>query len=189
MLTITEICNRALDKLGVEPINSVETPTLINEKRFARIYPQVKRRELRKRRWRCAVKEASLSATEGKSGGSRPRYRFPLPNDCLRPLRDDATTWEVYGKMLFWDGSGPLDIEYVADISETLFDDALADVIICKLAEEMAEPVSQNANKKAQMQQDYKDAVREASRDNAFLIGDEDLRDSDAGFDWLGARY
>lgn len=189
MLTVTEICNRALDKLGAEPINSVETPTLINEKRFARIYPQVKRRELRKRRWRCAVKETGLTALSAKSAGARPRYRFPLPTDCLRPLRDDATTWEVYGKELLWDGSGPLLLEYVADIAEAFFDDALADVIACKLAEELAEPVTQNANKKMQAAQDYKEAVREAARDNAFLVGEEDLHDSDTGFGWIEGRY
>ena len=187
MLTAVEICNRALDKLGADPINSLTSPQLINEKRLARIYPVTKAGQLRRHRWVFAKKEAILNSLSAKTNAGL--YQFELPTDCLRPLRNDRTTWERAGSVLRDIDVGPLALDYIADVSETLFCPDFVDVLACKLAEELAEPITQNANKKAQAKQDWLDALADAKRNNAFEVGDEDLHDSDIGFDWLTVRY
>ena len=187
MLTPVEICNRALDKLGADPINSLDAPQLINEKRCARIYPVTKAAQLRRHRWVFAKKDATISPLAAKTSAGL--YRFPLPTDCLRPLRDDATTWTRAGNVLCDSGAGPLVLYYIANVAEELFEVEFIDVLACKLAEELAEPITQNANKKAQVKQDWLDALAEAKKNNAFEVGDEDLHDSDIGFDWITGRY
>lgn len=187
MLTATEICNRALDKLGAEPINSIEAPTLINEKRLARIYPITKARELKRHRWVFAKTSVRLSPKADKALSGL--YVYALPTDCLRPLRDDNTTWTANGRDLHDSGSGPLLLDYIANVAENLFDPSFVEVLACKLAEELAEPIAQSPNKKQQARQDWLDALAEARRDNAFIVGEEDLQDSDVGFGWVTERF
>jgi hypothetical protein len=186
-LSSTDICNRALDKLGAAPINTIAAPVLLNEQRFARIYPQTKARELKRHRWVFAFEEVELSPLVARS--LEGRYRFPLPVDCLRPLRDDNTTWLARGRELWDIGTGPLRLTYIKDVTETEFDAAFVEVLACRLAYEMAEIVTQNANKKEAAFAEWKEALADARRDNAFIVGEEVLNDSDNGFDWVTGRF
>jgi hypothetical protein len=69
------------------------------------------------------------------------------------------------------------------------FDVLFEEVLACKVAYESCEFVTQSNSKKATALQEYKDAVVEAAKANAFVTGAEDIQDNDATFSWVADRW
>lgn len=197
MASQVEIANRALLKLGAEPIISLGDNNKA-ARTMALIWETVRKSELRKRLWGFSLERASLPALSDAPqwGFSR---AFQLPSDYLRIVqvndtfvspslvdyRDgDDSAYTIEQGRIFTDFGAPLKIRYVKDITDPgAFDPTFVDVMIAKLAYEGCEAITQSNTKKEECKADYKESVRMASLvgavekapqgfpDDAWLLG------------------
>jgi hypothetical protein len=205
------IVNIALTKLGARRI--VTLTDNVKEAREANaIYENQRDNEVRSHFWKFATKRASLPAlsTPPPFGYS---IAYELPVDCLRVIAvgdiapnggyrwlylgsTDNADYQIEGTTIVigampWgiatppQTPGPLNIRYMQRVTDpTLFDPCFVQAFACRLAFELAEPLSAAANKKQLMAQEYRDAIFTALRVNAM----EQPPEPQASSSWLQAR-
>lgn len=189
MASDVEICNRALQLLGAGRITSLaeDSPAA---KEMARAYDPVRQRELRAHPWNFSIKRAQLAEAGSAPAFGRAR-EFPLPADFLRllpPYPEDnylSRDWLIEGRSILTDDAAPLNIRYVADVTDAnqmdpLFREALAH----SLAMATCEKLTQSNTKKAELREDRKEVIREAKRVNAI----ENVAQVTAEDEWITVR-
>ena len=171
--SIVSISNLALQKLGAGSIASMD-----EDSREARVmnacYEPLRDRELRAHAWNFSIKRTTL-APSATTPDFDFTYAFPVPSDMLRllpPARAglDWTIEQLNGTphILTNDGN-TLEIRYVAKVTDpAIFDALFVDMLACKMAWHSCETITQSNTKKADIQQEYKDARAEARKINAF---------------------
>lgn len=178
----TTAINWALIKLGITTISSEDDQS--EPARKARLlFDAVARAELCKNPWSFTIQRVAL-ASNTVSPVFGYQYAYDLPADCLRTV----TIGEVYSfnlgmgystddapflierKKVLTDDAGPLYIRYVIDVTETPgeWDPTFGEAFACKLARELCNTLSKVANRKVDMDNEYKTAIREAKRVNAI---------------------
>lgn len=188
MFTDVQIINMGLGKLAAQQIARIDPPQTSLERYVAAGYPLWKRAELARRRWVFAVEfNFQLTKTQTLEGVELP-YVYPLPTDCLRPIRTKRSEWVQRGRNLH-SGYDVLKIDYIRNVDEAEFDIMFVDVLACRVALECAEYVTQSNTKKADVQTLYNAALTEAGRCNAYTIGAEDNSSDDEQYSFLTARY
>lgn len=188
MYTDTQVINLGLGKLSASRVVQLSPPRSALEVKCAEEYPMWKRSELTKRRWVFALVEdypLTLSAT--LTNVDKP-YKFALPNDCLRPVRQRRTEWMQRGKFVHSYNS-TLSIQYIRNAPETDFDPLFVDVLACRIAFECCEAVTQSNTKKQDVLAQYTNAKNIAGQMNAYIIGPEDIGVDDDDFPFVNARY
>lgn len=189
MLTDVQLINGGLSKISANRIRSIAPATTSLEVFMASNYQHWKRTEIVKRRWVFATEEHyKLTLESTRTDGVEKPYKYAMPVDCLRPLRTKNTEWIQRGKYIF-SGQSELYIDYIKNVSEADFDPMFDEVLQCRIAYESVEFVSQSSTKKDFAYGLYKDAVDMAGQCNAFIIGPEDIQESDEAYSWLGARH
>ncbi len=192
--SVTSLCNLSLQMLSQDPIADI-TDNTRNGRECFRVYDIARRAELRAHLWRFSLKRVSLAPL-----GSAPtfgfNFQFPMPADCLRPLKPDvpglpgvndpSCDWEVEGRNILTNNNGTeLDLRYVADIEDVaLFDPNYFEAMGAKMAKAMCYKLTNSNSKEAQCQKDYDRALAEARRINAYI---QVPRDGDEG-SWLLSR-
>lgn len=183
MTSEVDVCNRALQKLGAKRIVSL-TEDSPNARDCNAVYSTLRRSELRKNVWNFARKRATLApdATAPAFGFSQ---QFTLPADFLRLTQNNkgdvagtgrrtsfgqpTVDYQIEGKKLLTNEGTVVRLLYVADISDpNLFDPLFVEALASKIAEELAEKITQSNTKRQLATQAYKDAVAEAKRANAI---------------------
>lgn len=188
MLTDVQIINLGLSKIASSRVRRIDPPSTPLESFMAANYPQWRRQELTKRRWVFAlVKGYQLTQVSDSVPGDK-KYKYPLPIDCLRPLRTKTTEWVQAGRFIY-SAYSTLSVDYIRNAPEEDDDPLFDEVLACKVSLESAEYVTQSATKKASALEDYKTAVREAGSVNAFIIGPEDYDEDDDELTWLEAHH
>lgn len=177
MASDVQIANRALSKLGDKRITSLtqdsEPARAINE-----CYVIVRQGEIRRHPWHFAKKRVSLAADVDTPAFDF-EYQFTLPSDCLRLLMpglasasvqaDGRIDWKVEGRKILTNDEGPLYINYLGDVTDpNLFDAAFVDVFASRLAMEVAHRLTNSTEKRKMAQEEYRAALAEARRMNAF---------------------
>lgn len=191
MTTAVKIINIGLSKIAASRVSTITPPKTNLERFMADNYPQWRDEELSARRWRFALEYRSLTQTGDPATGLAKPYKYLLPNDALRPVREKGTEWEQRGKYLY-SGYETLTALFVIRVDENDFDPLFIDVLACKIARESAEYATQSNQKKADADVFYKDALRRAGQMNAYVTGSEEFTsdlDDDTGFNWLNDRY
>lgn len=192
MASNVSIANRALTKLGASRILSLGDASA-QARTINSMFEDVRDSELRRYRWKFAMKRASLSAlVQAPPWGYELQY--PLPSDCLHLVQVNdyyvrgsvgQPTWAVEGGRILCNFTAPLRIRYVSRVTDpTLFDPLFAEMFACKLAWEACEPITQSNQKKADMRDEYKFARDEAMRQDAIENPPDALPDGS----WLAAR-
>lgn len=173
MASEVDICNRALQKLGAERIQSLAQDHR-NARACAAAYESVRDAELRAHPWSFSVKRAQLAADSDAPSFGRANA-FQLPADCLRllsPYPEDnlnSLDWQIEGRAIYTDDDAPLEIRYVAQITDpNVMDVLFREALAAKLALELCEELTQSNTKKQLLKQDYKEAILEARRTNAI---------------------
>lgn len=173
MASEVEICNRALQKLGAKRITSL-TEDSVNARSCNVAYNVVRDAELRAHPWSFAVRRAELAADVtaplfGKQNA------FPLPSDFLRLLPPDPELnlnnidWQIEGRSILTNDSAPLQIRYVAKITDpNTMDPTFREALSARLAWELCEELTQSNQKKGDARTDYTLAIREARRCGAI---------------------
>lgn len=187
MLTDVQIINLGLSGLGSSRITRIDPPRTPIEQFMAANYPQWKRSELAKRRWVFATVEDYVMTLSSVATSGDYKYKFNLPADCMRPIRDKTSRWIQRGRAIYHTGD-TLTIDYVRNVIESEFDPLFNDVLAARIRKESAEYLTQSKSKKDDAKEDYIMALREAARANAFVIGPEDLDEEDNEPSWLDAH-
>ena len=189
MLSVVAICNRALDKLGAEPITALSDDTTAG-RACNRVYEPLRNKLQREHIWNFCTKRAALAAlTTTPAWGYA--YEFALPDDFLRLLEiRDVTDYQMEAadngtRVIRCDEAGPIYIKYSALVTDTakfdpLFDEALAAL----MAAELCEKITQSNTKKAQALDDLRKALQTAKTVDAQENPPEDLNDGG----WWEAR-
>lgn len=192
------IANRALTKLGVARIISFGDN---NEQARAlqSMYTIVRDSELRAYTWNFSIRRVQLAASVTVPAFDWAR-QFQLPSDCLRilwagnfypgPNLSDFSNapfkeYDVEGRMIMSNLPAPLNLRYVAQITDpTLFDSLFGEALACKLAIEMAEPMTSSDTNRQRAWEEYRQAITKALRSDAI----ESPADTIADDTWMLSR-
>ena len=188
MYTDVQIINLGLAKIGAAKVATITPPRTSIERHCADGYAAWRDQEITKRRWVFSTEhDASLTLAATFDGRTRP-YRYGVPGDALRVIREGNDDWRQAGEWI--DSDDPLlEITYIRKAPERDFDPLFVDVLACRIALECVEFTTQSNTKGETAERRYNAAVREAGRMNAFVIGSEPVTDSDEGYDFITHRY
>jgi hypothetical protein len=196
MPTTIDWANRALDKVGEKPITSVDDGTKAANL-VKRMFAIVRDAELRKRRWSFSIKRKQLAAdaTAPLFGYG---FQYQLPTDCLRVLTiasidlgpdmsdyhgdGDSQLYRIEGRKILYGAAGTtgtaLPLRYIASIEDsTQWDACFGEAFACKLAMELAEPLTGSDNKRTLAAAEYREALAEAQRANALELPSRAISD------------
>lgn len=173
MASIVGICNRALQKLGATRISSI-TQDSVSARACNNAYDIVRDAELRAHSWNFAITRAGIAADSATPEYGYD-YQYTLPPDCLRLLPNDrtegaySTDYKVEGRKILTNDSAPLYIRYIARVTDTVqYDSLFVEALACRLAIEMCEELTQSNSKRQLATEEYKAAIRESRKINAF---------------------
>jgi hypothetical protein len=169
------IANLALQKLGAASI-VVLTPAPGSAADMSSCFESIRDDELRKYRWKFAIRRATLAAHATAPLFTYTRA-FPLPTDYLSLIKPArlGLDWHIENhegvvSILSNDGT-TLDIRYIARITDpALFDPSFVQMFACKLAWQCCERITQSNTKRESMMQEYELHRKEARRANAFEL-------------------
>jgi hypothetical protein len=136
--------------------------------------------------WNFATKRASLPAlATAPTWGFKKAYQ--LPSDYLRmiELEDDTVTWKVEGKTIVCDQSAPLNILYIAQITDVVqFTSLFEETLTERLAAELAVPITKKIDIRNGFLQTYIEKLSEART----LDGQEGTQDVQEISDLIDVR-
>lgn len=177
MASQTEICNRAVTKLGAARITSI-TENSKSARVMNALWDTVRRAELRRRIWKFATVRTTLPAVSpAPAWGYNTACQLPADflrlvqvNDtfavpALTDYRDqDDSAYQIENGQILTVYNAPLKIRYVQDVTDTgRFDALFVEVMASKLAYEACEEITQSLSKRQQAAEDYKQAMRDAT--------------------------
>lgn len=167
------ISNRALQKLGAARITSLSDNSR-NARSCNACYDSIRKATLRNHPWNFAIKRAILAADSSAPVFGRARS-FQQPADFLRILppypEDDINSldWIIEGQQIYTDDVAPLNIRYIADITDpSLFDSLFSEALSSNMALEMCEELTQSNSKKADISREADRNIAEAKKVNAL---------------------
>lgn len=186
MPSVVQICNKALDKLGQNPITSLTDGTKAANM-CNRNWEMIRDEVLRAHPWNFAMTRATLapSSTAPDWGFS---YAFPMPTDCLRLVEvlDLSTAeYQIEQRNILSDTT-VLYIRYIARMTDpNAYDSQFVNVVSTRLAIELCEPLTQNATKKKMLWDEYGEFVTSATRADGQENPPQQLEEDD----WISVRY
>lgn len=192
-ITDADISNLALQKLGTSRITSLLDATP-NARAMNAIYTITRDAELRKYAWKFAISRAVLAAS-AIAPVFGPQNAFNLPTDYLRIILPPqfALDWQIESGQILTNDGAPLNIRYVRRVIDpTQFDPAFVEAFACRLGWTACEQVTQSTSKKEGLADQYKQAIADARRANAFeatpidAVEDSWLVARDVGMRYLG---
>lgn len=185
------VINLGLGKIAASKVVNLVPPKSSIEKHCADGYPVWRDSELEQRTWYFSLKYWKLTATplantdpvlaDGRI------YKFPVPTDLIRAVRDRYTEWEQRGKFIY-SRAAELTIQGIARRPESEWPGTFIDVMACRVAKESVEYATQSNTKGESAEAKYNKSLQDAARANAYVIGDQDVRLDDANDEWLQAR-
>lgn len=180
----TEIVNRALTLLGVDPINSLndsdKAASVAN-----RLYDDTRSAVFRSHTWSCLIKRANLPL-DSITPAYEFAYQFILPADFLRlvELEDKDARYRIESRKILFD-SNILRIKYVAMSTDvTSYDPLLVDALTARLAADMANPLLQSNEAMERMWTLYNTKIKEAR----FVNAQENSQEVIEADYWLESR-
>lgn len=159
-LTVTEIANLALSKLGPASgyLTDFDSDDSVEAEALRRVYNAVRDEVLESHPWRFAQRRANLAAdVEVPAWGYAVSYG--LPDDCLRVLAIEPglQPFVVEGEKLLTDATAPLYIRYLARITDTSkFSPTFVAVLAARLADEICEVITKSATRRERLQLEYR---------------------------------
>lgn len=168
---ITDVCNSALQKVGARAIMNIEDNS--REARVCKLaYDGRRRAELRKHNWRFSIRRAIL-APDVATPAFDLNYQYTLPSDCVRVIlpTDVYLDWVIEGRKILTNEGPVLNLRYIKDEQDpTVWDTTFYDLMGVSMALEIVEVLTNSSAKKSILDQEYKDLLAEARRNNAFEV-------------------
>lgn len=190
MASKVEIANRALQLLGAKRITSL-TEDSRNARAINAAFEPVKLAELRKHQWSFAIKRAQI-AEDTTTPLFTKAASYTLPADFIALANKDpednfnTDDWQIEGRSIVTNDDGPLEIRYVADVTDVnQMDPLFREVLASKLAEQLCEEITQSNTKIQTAMQVYEQNITAAKKANAIeRVSQEPPEDV-----WLTCRY
>lgn len=143
---------------------------------------------LRDGAWNFAMRRASLPRLAGDAHLNW-SARFGLPSECLRLIEVydiPGDRWQLEGRAIHADMTGPLRVRYLADIVEPAeFDPAFAKAFALRLACAIGNRIAGSAFKEELNWQKYRKALAEAKNSDAMENPPIDQAESA----WITSRW
>lgn len=176
-----DICNLALQRLGAKAISALNEDSTAGRE-CNRIYEHARDAELRSHPWSFARTRVELAAlSTAPEFGFAAQYQLPADFVRLLPARntpsnvvvlggiDPNIDWQIEGRKILTDDGSPLQIVYLKKVTDPNDFDALyTDLLVARIAMDLAEKITQSNTKKTDAKQTYKRTKDEAKRVNAF---------------------
>lgn len=184
MASEVSTANAALRKLGENRIL-----LLTDDNKAARtmngMFADVRDQELRRARWKFALKRDSLPALVATPAWGF-AYQYTLPADFLALVQvndyylrsgfKQKGPYAIEGGLILTDYPAPLKIRYIARVETVAqWDPLFVEVVSCKLAMEAAETLTQSETKRDRAAEEYKFAFTEAVRQDAIEAPPDEL--------------
>ncbi len=136
-MTALDICNRALEKLGLPAIASLDVPGSLVHELCKEKYPNARRQVLVSypNRWDFAVRSVTLRREEDPVyvGGVPAGVPHVLPEDCVQLLWTSKRC--ELGWRRLYSFTETLDVKYVADVEDaTLYPPVFCEAVATQLA-------------------------------------------------------
>lgn len=182
MASQTDICNRALIKIGGAQLTSI-TDNVKSARVLSGLWDTVRKAELSRNFWNFALKRTSLAAlSTAPDWGFGAQYQLPFDFLKLAQINDlfispglndyrtsDDSPYAIEGSAVLTDFQAPLKIRYVMDVSDPgLFDALFCEMFASKLAYEGCYAITQSRDGQKFALEDYKIARKEAALSNAI---------------------
>lgn len=182
------IANGALQKLGARRIESL-TQDAPNARSMNAVFERVRASLLRRYDWSFAIKRASIAADSTQTTWGE-LNRFSLPNDYIRLLRDNETQqkldWKIEGRYIVTNDAAPLEIRYLADITDpTLFDALFVEAFEWRLAYVTCKEITGSDAAKSDVAGSFQEVIDDAKLYGAIEKGAIESDDDP----WWNARY
>jgi hypothetical protein len=169
MASQTDICNRALQKLGAKRIVSLSDDSP-SARACITAYDTVRQAELRAHNWNFAISRQVLAADALAPEFGR-AYSYTLPSGCLKIIDPypeqnlNDRDWVIEGRKIYTNDVAPLNVRFISDITDTsLFDALFVESFAARMAVEMCEQLTQSNTKKDLLQKEYIQNIREARK-------------------------
>lgn len=186
MSTNIDICNSALDKLGVENITALNDGTKAANL-CSRNYDLLRRKLLRTHWWNFATKRVTLTAeTTTPTWGFSSEFLLPSDNIRLLQLENTDTRYrEEDGKLLVQESGDTINILYVYDQDDVdSMSDTFKESLAYLLASEIAYPLLQSRTVSTDMYNKFKVEVAETRTIDSQISSNDGLQ----GNAWLDSR-
>lgn len=186
MPSIIDVCNKALDKVGQNPITSLgdggKAANACN-----RNWPLVRDTVLRDHPWNFAMaREVLAPSTVAPAWGFT--AKFPIPSDFLRliEIRDLSTNEYQLENGHIHANATALYIRYIKRVTDpNVYDSLFVEAVSTRLAAEMCETFTQSTSKKRALFEEYgENLIRAKSVD-----GQENPPSTYEEDEWIEARY
>lgn len=186
MASMVEVCNKALDALGQNPIMSIDDGNK-SANLCKRNWDTVRDAVLRDGVWNFAMKRRVLAPSVNKPAWGFSN-QFPIPSDCMRLVEVMGMSTGEYqlegGAILA--NADVLRIRYVHRVEDPNQYDALfVEALSLRLAIAMCEPITQSNTKLSNLEARYAEVKSAAgsvdAQENPPSTFEED--------DWVKARY
>lgn len=187
MSTDVEICSNALMLLGAAPIASL-SETSKNARLCANLYPIARADILRRHNWNCAVWRVDLAPLAGTPPGGEWSHWFARPGDWIRTLDvlPRGLDYDFEGNRILANSTA-ITLRYVRDIGEALWDAHMVDVMVKRMAKELAYPITKSTSLAQLKTQEYLEALKTAKT----IDGQErpaDSLDDEGSSPFIGVR-
>jgi len=185
--TSVQIINQGLGKFSSSKIEQIDPPRNPLERQCAG-YTQWKEHELAKRRWVFATDLEYDLPYLGMTTDRRVNlHKYQLPTTVLRPIRTSGAEWKQQGRTLL-SAYEDLTIPVVLNVPEGEFDPLFVEVLVRRVWQETCNFVTQEDTARERADIAYDDAIREAAKSNAFVIGPEAISSDDNAYEFLTGR-
>ena len=187
-LTKTQLANLALTKLGPGGgfITDFDTDTTVQAQACRRTFDAICDEVNEAHHWRFARARAALAAdTTTPAWGFD--NRFPLPSDFLRILAVEGANvaYEVEGAYLLCDDAGPLNIRYLARVTDlSLFTPNFVSAFTTRWAHELSSTIVKSSTRRESLGEEYKEILKLARKTDA--MGSASIPAADG--DWNNSR-
>lgn len=196
MASVVDVCNLALQKLGAKRISALtdQTPSA---RACNLLYTSARQAELRKYDWNFAIQRVQLAAdVPAPAWGRQNSFTLPsdyikLTNDYPEDLTEDATQagitvaftatftglkdWVIEGKAIITNDESPLNVRYIADITDTtMWDSLFVKAVATCMAFEMCEELTQSNTKKESLAKEYEVIIEMAKKQSSIEVAPAD---------------
>lgn len=173
MAITIDIYNRALQEIGGKRIAAI-TDDSVGARACAACADPVRLALLRDYTWSFSIKRAQLAAN-ATAPAFGPANAYPLPSDFVRLAPPDASDnlnsldWQIEGNEIVTDDDPPLNIRYVADVTDPNRMDAIfREAYALSMADAMCEQITQSNQKKAAIEAKMDKVIERARRAGAI---------------------
>lgn len=167
MSSITDICNRALTKVGHKRVIKIEDQSACEH-----AYPFVRDAVLREHPWNCTMTRVTLASLSVAPDWDYD-YAYPIPADCIKVVEVNTEyPWVIERhegqQCILTDAGTALEIRYQMKLEDSAqYDALLFEVVAAALAVEICEELTQSNTKKAALERSYNSLLKQAKRNDA----------------------